>query len=335
MKRVTITEIARVADVSMKTVSRVLNGEPNVREETRKRVTDAAKTLNYKPNFSARSLASNRSFVIVHFQDNPNSDYIEKIYRGMNKACRERGYFAVTEKLSRPYIDGLKDYLTRFEIDGLILSPPLADDIDLLDHLVSINIPFVRISTRVRPELSSYTGINDVAAMKRLTEKLISWGHQKMAFITGPQDHEAAVRREKGFLLALKDAGLPACDYPIFSGSFSTRTAFSVTEDYLKTKPDITAIIAANDDMAVGAMMAAMKCGLDVPKDLSIAGFDGSRLGEIIWPHLTTIHQPIEDMSATASNILLDEISNPELDQRVVMFDVELLKRGSTCSRAD
>lgn len=330
MKRATITEIARMANVSIKTVSRVLNGEPNVRDATRQRVRDAAKHLNYKPNFSARSLASKRSFVIVHFHDNPNADYVEKIYRGMNRVCRDKGYFAVTENLQGNYTEALKDYLTRFEIDGIILSPPLCDDPALLKYVVDEGIPFVRISARSQPKLSSFTGINDIEAMKNLTAFLLGKGHERIAFITGPSGHAAAARREKGFLQALDTAHILPTNCPILKGDFSVKTGFALTEKLLSRDTGVTAVMAANDDMAVGAVMAALKHNLDIPTDLSIVGFDGSRLGEIIWPRLTTIRQPVEAMSQKAADLLLNEISTAGLDKQEIIFDVDLVERGTT-----
>lgn len=330
MKSVTITEIAHVAGVSIKTVSRVLNGEANVRQSTRDRVKDAAKSLNYRPNFSARSLASKRSFVVVHFQDNPNPDYLAKISKGMQNVCREMGYFAVMESLQHPYPENAVDYLQTFDVDGLILSPPLSDNLELLNVLEARKVPYVRISPRVGRERSSYTGISDKNGMRDMAEHILSQGHKDIAYVSGPSNHGASSLREAGFQEALKVNGLDADKLQILNGDFSVRSGFEAAEKLFARGSKISAVLAANDDMAVGVIMAALKAGLSIPGDISVSGFDGSRLGEIIWPQLTTVLQPVEKMASRATEILLSEIVSPTTETTVEKFPVTLCVRGTT-----
>lgn len=332
MKSVTIIEIAERAGVSMKTVSRVLNNEPNVREATRDKVKKAAIELNYQPNFFARSLASSRSFVITHFHDNPSPDYLEKVYTGVHQVCQSSGYFAVMEPLSIPYTEAARKYLDRFKIDGVILSPPVGDNLALLDLLVERNIPIVRLSPKDNFELSSYAYIDDAAATKTMAEHLIELGHSRIGFVAGPVDHGASHKREAGFHQATKGAGLNPKHCPIVQGDFSVRSGFNAAEKALASRANVTAIVAANDDMAVGVVMAAMKRGLDVPCDLSVTGFDGSRLGDIIWPKLTSIKQPVEEMAADVTMMLLKEIVTQEKEKRASKFDVSHLIRNTTAT---
>lgn len=332
MKSVTIIEIAERAGVSMKTVSRVLNNEPNVREATRDKVKKAASELNYQPNFFARSLASNRSFVIAHFHDNPSPDYLEKVYLGVHQVCRSSGYFAVMEPLSAPYTESARDYLDRFKIDGVILSPPISDNLALIDLLKEREIPIVRISPRNNHELSSYAYIDDTVATKKITDHLIELGHKRIAFIAGPADHGASHRREAGFHHATESAGLNLNHCPVVQGDFSVRSGFDAAGQILSDKAAVTAIVASNDDMAVGVVMAAMQRGLDVPNDISVTGFDGSRLGDIIWPQLTTVRQPVEEMAASVTSMLLKEIVTKNVEKTAARFDVEYLVRSTTAS---
>jgi LacI family transcriptional regulator len=335
MKSATIIEIAERAGVSMKTVSRVLNSEPNVRDSTRDKVKKAAADLNYQPNFSAKSLASKRSFVVVHFHDNPSPDYLEKVYQGVHQVCRSSGYFAVMEPLTIPYTESARDYLDRFRIDGVILSPPLSDNLALIDLLKDRGVPVVRISPRTNHQLSSCAYIDDTAAIETMTDHLIGLGHSKVAFITGPQEHGAASKREAGFHLATERAGLEPSHCLVFRGDFSVRSGFAAAEKALADPIGITAIIAANDDMAVGVVMAAMKKGLDVPGDLSVTGFDGSRLGDILWPQLTTVRQPVKEMAANVTSVLLEEIAKKSLEMQVSKFDVTHLIRNTTALAKD
>ena len=330
MKSVTIIEIAERAGVSMKTVSRVLNDEPNVREKTRDKVKQAAADLNYRPNFFARSLASNRSFVIAHFHDNPNADYLEKVHSGIHKVSRSSGYFSVMEPLSTPYADAVKEYLDQFKIDGVILSPPISDDLALLHLLIERGIPMVRISPRNHFEMSSYAHIDDTTATKNMTDHLVGLGHTKIAFIAGPAEHGASYKRESGFNESIESAELDKAQCPVVRGDFSVKSGFAAAEIVLAKHPEITAVFAANDDMAVGVFMSALKRGIDIPSDLSVTGFDGSRLGDIIWPRLTTVKQPVTEMAAEVTRVLLEEISDSSKDKKATKFEVEHLIRHTT-----
>lgn len=332
MKSVTIIEIAERAGVSMKTVSRVLNGEPNVRESTREKVKKVAAELNYQPNVFARSLASKRSFIVAHFHDNPSPDYLEKVYTGVHQVTRSSGYLAVMEPLSIPYTESAQEYLERFKVDGVILSPPVSDNVALVDMLLKRQIPIVRISPRSNFELSSYAYVDDRLATKAMTDHLIELGHTNIAYVAGPAEHGAAATREAGFHQATKEASLSNTDCPVVQGDFSVRSGFDAAQVVLAGNTGVTAIVAANDDMAVGVVMAAMKRGLDVPGDLSVTGFDGSRLGDIIWPQLTTVKQPVEAMAAEVTSMLLEEIVAKEHEKQAVKFDVTNLIRNTTAS---
>jgi len=268
MKKITIEDIAKQAGVSIKTVSRVFNHEPNVKDATRERVLDAAETMNYRPNLSARSLASNKSFIIVHFHDNPNPDYLERINQGVHKACRAAGYFSVNEPFALEqgsYAEQAVSYLTQFHIDGAILSPPLCDDAALIETLIEKKVPFVRISPEYKPKLSSSAFIDDEFAGALMTNHLIDLGHKEIAFIAGPETHGSTLKRQKGFLTAITKAGLNEKNCPIAIGDFSFRSGFEAFSILRESSHKFTAIFAANDEMAVGVMMAAMKAGLDIP----------------------------------------------------------------------
>ena len=335
MKKITIEDIAKEANVSIKTVSRVFNHEPNVRDNTRSRVLAVAEAMNYRPNLSARSLASSKSFIIVHFHDNPNPDYLDRVNQGLHKACRAAGYFSVNEPL--PISDGsyaalAASYLTSFHVDGALLSPPLSDDPALLAVLSEKDIPYARISPQFEKQSSGATYIDDGAASLMMTNHLIELGHKNIAFIAGPPSHGSTVERTAGFLKALRTSGLSIENCPQYSGDFSFRSGLSAGQKIIDSEHNVTAIFAANDEMAVGAMMAAMKAGLDIPNDMSITGFDGSRIGDVLWPQLTTIRQPIRQLSEKATNILLTSLRTSETDIICEELPVTLLARGSSSS---
>ena len=299
-------------------------------------VLEAAKELKYRPNVAARGLASNKSYVIVHFHDNPNSDYLERIHQGIHKVCRANGYFAVMEPLSKSgndepeYSQQVRDYVMEFAIDGIILSPPLCDDQDLIANLETSNIPYVRLSPSYKPNLTSHTFVDDAAAAELMTQYLVELGHSDIAFISGPPHHGASKARTEGFLKVLEQAGADLELCPIIQGDFSFHSGYKACEELFELKHRPSAIFAANDDMAAGAMVAALKAGLDIPGDLSIVGFDGSRVGEIMWPPLTTIRQPIRGLAEQAANLLLQHIREPDREITKEQLPVSLITRGST-----
>ena len=336
MKNVTINTIAKEAGVSIKTVSRVFNQEPNVRPATRDKVLQAARKLNYRPNMAARSLASNKSYVIVHFYDNPSPDYLERAHEGIHKTCRANGYFAVMEPVTpakgakRTYAEEVGAYIRQFSIDGIILTPPLSDDPALMAVLDGARMPYVRISPHYAPQKSSCVCIDERAAARLMTRHLVALHHKRIAFIAGPPAHGAAKARQNGFEDVLGEAGLERADCPVLQGDFSFRSGFSAFETLVRNGPVPGAIFAANDDMAAGVMVAAMKAGLDIPADLSVAGYDGSRIGEILWPALTTIRQPVRAMAERATALLLQHIRNPAQEAITEQLPVSLLDRAST-----
>lgn len=336
MKNATIKDIAQKAGVSIKTVSRVFNYEPNVREITKDKVLEAAKAMNYKPNMAARSLASKKSYVIVHFYDNPSPDYLERAYQGIHKACRANGYFAVMEPIevsqnnNLNYSDEIRAYIDIHTIDGIILTPPLCDDKKLIQMLSASNLPFVRISPHYKPRITSSTFVDERAAAHLITKHLVELGHKKIAFISGPPNHCAAQARQDGFLDIIKEAKLNLQNCQIIQGDFSFRSGFNALESLLETQNKPSAIFAANDDMAAGVMMAALKHGLDIPKDLSVAGYDGSRISEILWPPITTIRQPVRILAEKATELLLKHIRNPRQELIHQRLDVNLIDRDSS-----
>jgi transcriptional regulator with XRE-family HTH domain len=163
-KKLTIEDIAKSAGVSIKTVSRVFNNAPNVRQQKRDLVLGVARDLGFRPNISARQLASNRSFVISHFHDNPNKDYLSEIYDGMRRACSEQGYYAVAEKLAPQkgsYRNAFLEYLRLYEVDGVILSPPVSDDNAVIREIQKLGIPHVLISPGKKKKGSINVFINE------------------------------------------------------------------------------------------------------------------------------------------------------------------------------
>ena len=331
-KKLTIEDIAESAGVSIKTVSRVFNNAPNVRQQKRDLVLGVARDLGYRPNISARQLASKRSFVISHFYDNPNTDYLSEIYEGMRRACSEQGYYAVAEKLvpnRGSYRKALLDYLTRFEVDGVILSPPVSDDVAVIGEIEKRGIPCALISPGKKKKNAINVFIDEKNAGRSITDYLIDRGHERLAFISGLDSHAASRQREAGFWEAIEMARLPKKNAVRLAGDFSMQSGFTAFDMLMKKAPDVTGIFAANDEMAVGIIVAALRNGKKVPQDLSVVGFDDSPFARSMWPTITSLAQPIDEMAHLSTQKLIDWVHAERLEQSRFEFSTEIIIRES------
>lgn len=307
-RRAKIQDVAEAAGVAIKTVSRVLNNEPNVREETRQRVLDIVKKLNYHPSLSARSLAGRRSFLIGLIYENPSANYIVDVQHGAMARCREDRFqllmHQVTsrgEEMERDVI-GLVD---QTHLDGLIVTAPLSESTPLIRALDRRSLPFVRVAPNDVEHPTPYVDMDDAGAAREMTEYLIGLGHRRIGFIIGHPDHFASVQRLAGYKAALAAHGIEFQDRYVRQGYFVFESGMDAAKELLAQSDRPTAIFASNDDMAAGVLMAAHELGLNVPEQLSVAGFDDTYIAKTVWPRLTTVHQPIYGLAYTATNLLL------------------------------
>ena len=326
--KTTITDVARLANVSMKTVSRVLNNEPNVAKKTRERVLSAAKELRYSPNLAAKGLASSKSYLIALLYDNPSPNYIANIQKGAIKACRDNNYYLVIEPLSMVNANAgneVEKLLERLPVDGVILTPPLCDDKDVLSILRSLNIPYVPVAPTIEINGVSSVKMDDVQASFEMTEYLIKRGHKKIGFIKGHRGHSATALRYKGYELAMEKFNLKIDKNFIVEGDFSFKSGVEAAENLLGLNEPPTAIFASNDDMAAGVVSVASRLGLEVPTKLSVGGFDDTPLAQILFPQLTTVKQPIYEMGQMAANLLInppakdDVLPSYHLDHKLII----------------
>ncbi|MBQ1544079.1 MAG: LacI family DNA-binding transcriptional regulator [Caulobacteraceae bacterium] len=308
MPDVTITHIARAAGVSIKTVSRVLNRETGVGAETRARVEAVIGQLGYRPNVSARSLAGARSYLIGLAFQKVATAYGLEFQFGAMAACRRAGYHLVVEQVGDED-DGAAAPLSRLfadiRVDGVILAPPAADDPAVLDDLEAAGLPYARVAPDGAFGRSPYAGMDDHRAAFEMTRLLWDHGHRRIAFIGGPDIHSSARRRREGWAAALAALGGEARPEWLERGMFLSHSGFEAADRLLDLAEPPTAIFAANDEMAFGALAAAAKRGLSVPRDLSVAGFDDTYGARSSWPPLTTVRQPVREMAEAAVDLLI------------------------------
>jgi LacI family transcriptional regulator len=304
---VTIQEVADLAKVSPKTVSRVINNEPRVRSDTRARILEAIETLNYRPNLNARGLASNRSFLIGLFCEKPG-DYLSEFQAGAVARCRESSLHLMVEPwdVDSPMIDRQIDTLLgQLRLEGVILLPPLSDHPVVLKKLHEASIPIVRIAPKNHLSRTPSIGIDDYAAARQITSHLASLGHRRIGFMLGRPEHGATEQRYRGFVDEMRDRQLPIDPDLVQTGNFVFGDGLLCAERMLRAAAPPTAIFASNDDMAAAAISMARKIGLDLPGQLSVAGFDDAPVASMIWPELTTVRQPVAEMARIAADLII------------------------------
>jgi len=313
MKKTTIFDVAKRAGVSIKTVSRVVNREPNVRASTKDRVDKAISELNYRPDQSARNLASQRSHLIGLVYDDPaayelpSSGYIIKMQQGALAACRSVHYELLIHPCDyRKKNVGaeLKALIEEARPAGIILAAPLSNMPKIVRAIETTETPCVRLSPGKTSGKKLSVATNDREVSAEMTCYLAGLGHTQIAFITGDPEHKAVTNRFLGYQDGLSESSIEFTTQLVAAGDNSFGSGETCAEKLLSSKSPPTAIFAANDDMAAGVIRAAHRMGVDMPGQLSVAGFDDITLSSQLDPTLTTIRQPLVRMTERAALML-------------------------------
>ncbi|WP_299585633.1 LacI family DNA-binding transcriptional regulator [uncultured Microbulbifer sp.] len=336
--KVTINDVAERAGVSIKTVSRVINNEPSVRSSTRERVMNVVQALNYHPNLAARNLAGTHSYSIAFIYDNPNAYYVIDMQNGILEACRTQGYELLihpgsghTDSIHRE----LRKLVEQSRVAGLVLTPPFSETPAVIDTLTSLDVEFVRIiSAQDSPQLEeNCIHIDDEAAAFAITQHLLQLGHKHIGYLCGGTEHYSTLGRLAGYRRALREAGLPFESELVKEGEYSFDSGVAGATALLHSPTSPTAIFAGNDEIAAGALFAARMLNIEVPQQLSIAGFEDSPFSRQTWPKLTTAQQPNEDIARCAAELVLERIQcrgNQEKDQQQAGRKTTNLRRSFT-----
>lgn len=332
----TMSDVAREAGVSIKTVSRVINHEPHVTAALRERVEKAIAALDYVPDPAARSLAGARSFIVGLLFDNPSPNYTMKVQAGAYRACIEAGYHLRIDSVDslnprQPLSGQLARLVRNSRVDGFVVTPPLTDNREVLDFLEAEGVNYARIAPVTDPGRSPAVVIDDEAAAAAVAQLLWDAGHRTFGLINGPKEHGAALNRRRGFIERLR-ALAPGTAISEGHGGFAFEGGLAAGRALLARSPAPTAIFCANDDMAAGLMVAAAEAGRKIPADLSLVGYDDSWVAGSVWPYLTTVHQPIDAMAHEAVRILLQRPS--EREEGPVRLDWHIVERGTVAPPA-
>lgn len=344
MAGATIYDVAARAGVSIKSVSRVLNGEPNVSDVLRTKVEDAVADLGYRRNLSARSLAGSSSSIITvlvdaeltieHWRSGRGNDYLGRLELGLLMECRQADYYLMVELIDHGALTLRRDLtamLAAIRPEGVVLTPPNSDHPVVLDVLDEAGVAYARISPEGDVGRGVRIWMDERRAAEEVTDHLLDLGHTRLAHISGPAPYSASRLRREGFEAALARRGMVVPELTAV-GDFTFKSGVLAAERLIAQEIRPTAIFAANDDMALGVLHAASAAGLAVPRDLSVAGFDDTPVAMFSNPSLTTIRQPVAEMAAAAARRLVPLLRGRLRGESAVeqICDHSLIVRAST-----
>ena len=343
--KTTIKDVAELAGVSFKTVSRVVNKEPNVSEETVEKVQAATRQLNYRPNPAARNLASDKSYSIAYVYDNPNAYYVIDMQKGLLAECYRKDYELLIHPCDAAGEDIVQDILhmaTRSNLAGLVLSPPLSEMPELLTQIASYGLPFVGIVSGEVPFgiHGKWLCIDDFQASCDIVNHLIHQGHKRIGFISGNRNHRSTLERERGYLDALENYRLDTSAELRIDGEYNFESGVSAMKQFLALANPPTAVFACNDELAAGALLEARLNNIQVPQDMAIAGFENSPFSRQTSPAITTAEQDTVAIARKAAGLLIDTISQSKRHAKPVFEETdsisycpELIIRDSTTKK--
>lgn len=328
---VTISDIAKAANVTKATVSYVLNNKPGVSEETREKILQIMKEMDYHPNVAARGLAGKSTGMIGLVIPDISDHFYAQIIRGVENTANLYNFtlnLCTTHAIAKKEKE-MVDHFTSGRVDGVILMTYFLD-LSYINNLKKRRIPFALIdSTLVNNESIYNVCVDNFEAGYKATEYLIKLGHKRIAFIHGPQTSSDNLFRFRGFCQALSDYGIRYDESLTSQGDFKREGGYQAFSTLHRLHADLTAIFAANDQMAIGVLAAARAKGLQVPQDLSVIGCDDIEASSLVEPALTTIKQPIEEMGKNAAEIIIQLIHKENPAQRKILLKTSLIERAS------
>jgi len=317
-RRPTINDIARLAAVSKKTVSRVINDSPFVKTDTRLKITRIIDQLGYEPDPQARGLAFRRSFLVGFIYDNPNPQYVVNAQQGILDGLKGTGLELVvrpSDRSSSSFLPDIRAFVERQKLSGVILLPALSEDERLIALLRDLGCPYVRVASVALDEEASMLVTHDGDGAAQAARYLAGLGHRQIAHICGPASFRSSRTRREGFAEGLAACGISLDPAYVKEGGYTYESGLAQAEALLSLEPRPTAIFTGNDEMAMGVYQAAREAGLRVPRDLSVVGYDDTTIAARVWPALTTVRLPIRDMGRMATELLLrqgdEEVLNP------------------------
>jgi len=330
---VTIKDIAKLANVSITTVSRVINNKTEgVSEETRERILQLVKEHEYQPNAIARGLVTKKTKTLGLIIPDITNPFFPDIARGVEDSAHIYGYNVflcnTDDNLDKEseYINALKEKY----VDGIIFTSSSIPKQEHIKELIKSGIPIVIMDRRIESDDIYGVFLDNYEGGYIATKHLIDLGHKKIGCITGPLYSKSARERLEGYKGCLNENGLEYDESIVFEGDYKINSGITGSEKLLNLNKKISAIFVCNDLMAYGSYKTIRSRGYKIPDDISIIGFDDIYLSQILEPQLTTIRQPAYDMGLTAARMLIKLIEGEKLNRKIINFKPKLIIRQST-----
>lgn len=330
--KITINDIARLAKVSKKTVSRVINNSPLVREDTRKRVQAVIKQSGFTPDPRARALAFQRSFLVGMIYDNPSPQYVVNMQRGILDTLEDTGHLLVLQPCDRgnpDLMNEIRTFVRQQKPKGVILTPSISEDDDVAHLLEEEDCPYVRIASVMIDDDTRLVRTHDHDGGRQAAVHLAKLGHRRIGHVHGPELFQSTHERRRGFREGLAEFGIELSPDLLAEGAYTFDSGVECTRKLLSGPDRPTAVFLGNDEMAVGAYHAARELGLRIPEDISIVGYDDTPMASRVWPQMTTVRIAIRDIGSEAARLLLGGNEYAEA-KGAIDFPTELVVRAST-----
>ncbi|WP_379554687.1 LacI family DNA-binding transcriptional regulator [Qipengyuania sp. DGS5-3] len=331
----TINDVAALAGVSKKTVSRFINKSPLMSDATREKVSAAIKQLDYVPNPQARALALRRNFMIALLHDNPNGQTVLNFQKGVLSAIKDTELALAVRPVDRTspeLLNEIDSFLTKQRPLGVLILPPISERDDIVELCRRLDVAYMRIGSTALDEPAHCVASNDREVVHELTAALLAKGLKRIGFVRGPEGFRSPVERETGFRDAFADSGAALDESLMAQGNYRFESGLEAGRKLLDREDRPSAIFASNDEMASGVLHAAYSLGLKVPGDLEVVGFDDTATASHVWPTLTTVHWPIEEMGRLAAAKLVSEFLGEwthECDLEQVVVPSHIVERAS------
>ena len=337
-KKPTIKDIAQMCGVSTQTVSRVINKRPDVSDETREAVEAAIARIGYRPSALARSLVQQRSFTLGVIIAGLRYVGVSQTLNGITEQCSKSHYALIIEELPRfdtPNIVPVIEALMAHQVDGIIFAAPeINENVKIAQSQLPVNCPPI-VFLKCQPNPNYHTiSIDNYGGARKAVEHLLFTGRRQVGLITGPMEWLEARQRKQGWEDALRSEGIAVAPYKWVQGNWSSASGESAFAELLDKYPDMDAVFASNDQMALGALHCAHSRGIRIPQDIAVIGFDDLTEAAYFTPSLSTITHPLRQLGVLAVKTLLDQIESGEahLPVTTITLQTELIVRDSTPS---
>ncbi|ANT57631.1 MULTISPECIES: catabolite control protein A [Bacillus] len=332
MNNVTIYDVAREANVSMATVSRVVNGNPNVKPTTRKKVLEAIDRLGYRPNAVARGLASKKTTTVGVIIPDISSIFYSELARGIEDIATMYKYNIIlsnSDQNTDKELHLLNTMLGK-QVDGIVFMGGNITDVHVEEFKRS-PVPIVLAASVEEQAQTPSVNINYEQAIYDSVQLLVEKGHKRIAFVSGPMSEPInSMRKLAGYKRALEEAGIAFDEALVAEGDYSYDSGIEALANLLDQSDKPTAVIAATDEMALGVIHGAQDRGVSIPEDLEVIGFDNTRLSLMVRPQLTTVVQPTYDIGAVAMRLLTKLMNKEQVEDQIVELPHRIEERQST-----